>query len=147
MKVAVYPGSFNPWHEGHVDILRKALEIFDKVVVARGINPEKGMAEVVGWAEQMEAAAIMDPDMPPDANVQFTYFSGMLVDFVKEQGFHAVVRGLRNGHDLQYEMNQQFWNEDLGLKVPMVYFITDRKLSHISSSAIRALEKAKKQGA
>ncbi len=61
-------------------------------------------------------------------------------DLVKELNAEAVVRGLRNGTDLQYEMNQQYWNEDLGLNVPIVYFITDRKLSHISSSAIREIK-------
>lgn len=54
-----------------------------------------------------------------------------------------MICGLRNGYDLQYEMNQQYWNEDLGLEISVVYFITDRKLAHVSSSAIRGIRKAK----
>ncbi len=68
---------------------------------------------------------------------------GLLVDFVKDVGASAVIRGIRNGQDLEYERTQQYWNEDLGIRVPTVCFITDRKLVHISSSAIRAVEKVK----
>jgi len=63
------------------------------------------------------------------------------VYFCKEVQASAVIRGLRNGADLQYETNMQYWNEDLGLEIPVVYFICDRKLSHISSSMIRELNK------
>ena len=52
----------------------------------------------------------------------------------------GIIRGLRNGNDLQYEMNQQYWNEDVGVKIPFTYFITDRSLAHVSSSAIRSVK-------
>ena len=133
MKIAVYPGSFNPWHKGHDDILLKALAVFDKVVVARGINPEK----------KASFPALRKPLVKNWPKVKTLEFSGMLNDLIKEHNFCAIIRGLRNGDDLQYEMNQQYWYEDLGVEVPIVYFVCDRSLSHISSSAIRAISKIK----
>jgi len=130
MKVAIFPGSFNPWHEGHQDVVGKALKVFDKVIVCVMANPEK-----------VNDPLRLDIDVPAGPNVTTVNYNGLLVDAVKELKADAVIRGLRNGHDLQYEMNIQYWNEDLGLTVPIVYFITDRSISHISSSAIRAVKK------
>ena len=132
MKIGVYAGTFNPWHKGHTDIVDKAILIFDKVIIAVGVNPEK---------EDTNHQVLLPESLEGLQNVQVKYFSGLLVDFVKKEKASAVIRGLRNGSDLQYEMCQQYWNEDLGLNVPVVYFICDRKLSHISSSMIRQLDK------
>lgn len=138
MKIAIYPGSFNPWHKGHEDVLEKALVVFDRIIVAEGINQEKSAKEV--------NSSYPNFDELYGEKVVLRQFKGLLVDFVERcpEEIDAVIRGLRNGHDLQYEMNQQYWNEDLGLYIPIVYFITDRGLAHISSSAIRALESFKK---
>lgn len=136
MKIGLYPGSFDPWHAGHEDIVKKALDIFDKVVVCRMNNPEKPDSSH-NWDIRLQTFAnttlrvslVLDPKEP------------LVVDIATTIGANAIIRGLRNGYDLQYEMNQQYWNEDLGLAVPVVYFITDRNLSHISSSALRGLKK------
>ncbi len=133
MKVAVYPGSFNPWHEGHQDILNKALKVFDKVIVARGINPEKdkhGPLENYSHNER----------------IVHVEFNSLLTDFINNypEPITAVIRGLRNGQDFEFEKTQQYWNEDLGLLVPTVYFITDRKLTHMSSTAVRIIDSFKK---
>ena len=135
MKIAVYPGSFDPWHQGHEDILEKALKIFDIVVVARGQNPFKPPHE----------SELVLPEKFQDRSYLIN-FKGFLHDIAGPHNspqFCAVVKGLRNGDDLQFEMNQQYWSEDLGLKIPIVYFITDRSLGHISSSAIKAVNKIK----
>lgn len=136
MRIAVYPGSFNPWHEGHYDILKKALKVFDRVIIAVGENPDKPLT-------QAAAIANISNEFESDKRIAVVPFSGLLVDFVKEVGATAIVRGIRNGVDLEYERTQQYWNEDLGIKIPTVCFITDRKLTHISSSVIRAVEKVK----
>lgn len=136
-RVAIYPGSFNPWHLGHDDILKKALKIFDKVIVAIGLNPEKTSGTIPELVEDVQSR--ISTELREKSSV--VYFHGLLAKEVVRVGAVAVIRGLRNGHDLQYEMNNQYWNEDLGLEVPIVYFVCDRKLSHISSSAIRSLGK------
>ena len=156
-KKAIYPGTFNPWHEGHEDILDKALCVFDHVFIGRGINPAKAfetfnqhgvnfygregvIRKYVDIQEKSFTNSMQRVKEKWGSTVCLVVFPGLLADFVKEEGFHAVIRGLRNGADLQYEMNQQYWNEDLGLEAPVIYFITDRKLAHISSSAIRQIE-------
>ena len=143
MKVAIYPGSFNPWHKGHQDILQKALQVFDVVYVCFCHNPDKEKrTDIDNRAHELQLK--LNENYGDKAIVQL--WSGLVVDNIKSFGenvIHAVIRGLRNGHDLQYEMNLQYHNEDLGLKIPVVYFVTDRVLSHISSSAIRQINKFK----
>lgn len=136
MRTAIYPGSFNPWHKGHRDVLDKALKCFDKVIVALAINPDK--REPLNEIEKR--VKVISHSFPYDDKVEVLSFGGLLVDFVKTRPIDAVVRGLRNGADLQYEQNLQYWNEDLGLLIPTIYFICDRNVSHISSSMVRALE-------
>jgi pantetheine-phosphate adenylyltransferase len=133
-KIAVYAGTFNPWHAGHMDILNKALKVFDKVVVAVGENAEKQGYRNSG------------SNIPQFSNgcVEIFYFTGLLADFIrktnsKKEPYVAIIRGLRNGSDLQYEQNMQYWNEDLGLEIPVIFFICDRKLSHYSSSMIKEI--------
>ncbi len=132
MRIAVFPGSFNPWHDGHEDVLKKALKAFDKVIVARGRNPDKTKANPPR------------PNIVWLGNFEFQEFDGLLKDFVVKVGACAVIKGLRNENDFRYELEQQYWNEDLGLQIPTVYVITDRNLVHMSSSALRMLEKLKK---
>lgn len=147
MKICMFPGTFSPWHEGHEDILNKALKVFDSVVIAVGINPEKlGSKTVLEYALDFQDSSVAKKHRD---RVMVFAFKGLLVDAVRDfenesnLKIDAIARGLRNGHDLQYEMNQMCWNEDLGLTIPFVYFITDRTKAHISSSAIKQLIKIK----
>lgn len=144
MSIGFYPGSFNPWHQGHWDVLEKSLKVFDKVVVAFGKNPEKfDPDQAADWWAAGEEIGVEFPQ------VEIIEFDGLLVDAVAKYEtdnsvkINAIIRGLRNGNDLQYEMNQQYWNEDLGLKCPVVFFITDRSVMHYSSSAFRSLSRVK----
>ena len=131
---AVYPGSFNPWHAGHQDILDKALKIFDKVIILQGHNTSKSDVKSGAF---MEIAALYP------GKVECGFFNGLLVRAIEKNECSAIIRGLRSGYDLEYETNNQYWNEDLGCETPFIYFICDRRFSHISSSAIRELENLK----
>ena len=154
MKVAIYPGSFNPFHIGHLDVIKQALKLFDKVIIARGINPDKDKKDDKFWSTNdcVELQKLIDSH-----EVEIEDFEGLLSEFILfttiESGVSsdvvedfAIIKGLRNGQDLEYEKNQQYWNEDLDVLIPFFYIIADRKYCHISSSAIRGLEKFKEAG-
>ena len=145
MRTAIYPGSFNPWHEGHQDVLNKALQVFDEVIILQCVNPEKART-----GDALTPFDALQKRVPQDTRVIVTFCSELLIDWIESVNtpITAVVKGLRNGQDLEYERVQQYYNEDLALEFkknmpPTVYFITDRKLVHISSSAIRAVNSFK----
>lgn len=135
MKIALFPGTFNPWHAGHEDVLNQALKAFDKVVVMRAVNPEKPPSEDMQFP----------PHLLVGGRVEVVEFRGLLRDYVAGKGFAAIVKGLRNSEDFEYEKMQCYFNQDLGLDTPMFFVIADRGLTHISSTFIRALKKFKKE--
>lgn len=153
MKVAIYPGTFNPWHEGHDDVLQAAMAIFDRVIIARGVNPDKSSVfdtSIIAM-DQLRSRAMDTVDPETDYHrVKVVNFDGLLVDFIgrlNKEGTRvtAVVRGLRNFQDFEAEKTQQYWNQSLGLSVPTLYLIADAEKVHISSSALRAIEKMRKK--
>jgi len=132
-RIAIYPGSFNPWHKAHQHVLDKALKVFDKVIVARGVNGNKPPS-TQPFPEYLYSYC---------PNVEVTEFKGFLADFAKKQGAIAIIRGLRNVFDFYEEKDNQYWHEDLGLAVPIFYIISDRNLAHISSKAVRIIDSFK----
>ena len=130
-KIAVYAGSFDPWHIGHFNILVKAEEIFDKVIIARGINPDK---------EGMIKTHFDLPDAIRDR--QICNYEGLLTEFMDNLGYETtLIRGLRNGNDLAYETTQAAFLRDLKPDIKIVHIVCDKEYEHISSSAIRSLMK------
>lgn len=131
-KIGVYPGSFNPFHKGHYDILHKAEQIFDKVIIARGVNSEKN--------NQINELPLKIQ------NRQIENYSGLLTDFINDLGYDVtIIRGLRNATDLQYELTQYRFLQDLNPNIKIVSLFSDKEYEHISSSAIRSLERYNKQ--
>lgn len=131
--VGVYAGSFNPFHKGHYNVLLKSENIFDKVIVAFGHNPEKPKSDIV-VPETIK-------------NRQIEFYDGLLPDFIskiEKSGVKAtLIRGLRNGADLDYESNQLAFMEDFKPDIKVVYLPCDKEFEHISSTAIRNLNKIK----
>lgn len=143
MRTAIYPGSFDPWHAGHDEVLNQALKIFDEVIIAQGVNPDKRLIERTRLPVTIKTSRM-------DKKIVFAAYKGLFVDFVQSiKNVDAIVKGLRNGQDLEYERIQQYTNEDLAKQgslhlPPTVFFIAHRDLVHISSSAIRTIEHFKK---
>lgn len=127
--IAVFAGSFNPFHKGHYNVLQKAEKIFDKVIVAFGRNPEKD-----GRRRYPVPQSIL--------NRQVEEYDGLLTDFIGTLGHDVVViRGLRNSTDFQYEQNQYRYIQELMPGIRIVNIFCDKEYEHISSSGIRTLER------
>jgi pantetheine-phosphate adenylyltransferase len=126
--IAVFAGSFNPFHRGHYNVLQKAERIYDKVIIAFGRNPDKSERR---W------------DVPSAiGNRQIEEYEGLLTDFISSLGHDAVViRGLRNSTDFTYEQNQYRYIQELMPGIRIVNIFCDKEFEHISSSGIRTLEK------
>ncbi len=149
-KVALYAGSFDPVHDGHLSLIGKLLQMFDKVCVLIAVNPEKN-SSVDRITVSNDIIHSFEPSLGKKIEIRFT--KDLLVNFVNEYNAEndekqivALARGLRNTIDFEYEKSQQYWNEELGLTVPVINIISPSHLTHISSSAIRGLEKFRPKG-
>ena len=131
MTRAVCPGSFDPVTNGHLDIIRRASTIFEELVVATGANPSKSrLFEPEARLEMLREACA---DLP---NVTVMGFSGLIVDFCREIGAQAIVKGLRGGNDYDYELPMAQMNSHL-TGVETVFVPTNAALGYISSSLVK----------
>lgn len=134
MKIAIYPGSFDPITNGHLDILKRALKVFDKVVVLVANNANKRTAFSV--KERVEMIESITKDMQ---NVEVAYTDGLVVDYAKQIGATALVRGLRAVSDFEYELQIATTNEFINPQIEMVFFMTHLEYTFISSSTVKEL--------
>lgn len=126
-KIAVYAGSFSPMHIGHLNILKKASKIFDKVIIAVGQNPDK-LKNKFKIPESISQIYQCDT------------YDGLLTDYLKSKSYPVtLIRGLRNGTDLQYEINQYRYMKDMDPSIQMISIFCDPEFEHVSSSGIRSL--------
>lgn len=131
-RVAVYPGSFDPITNGHLSLLRRGLQIFDKIIVAIAINPEK--KPLFTLEERKDILSTVLKDYP---RVQIDHFQGLLVDYVVQQETNIILRGLRALSDFEYEFQLALMNRKLSQKVQTVFMMTDYKWFYISSTIIK----------
>ena len=132
MKVCVFAGTFDPFTKGHAFVVEKCLETFDKVVVAIGVNTEKKPMFSLEDRKQMISLALGGED-----RVEVVSFSGMLTDFMKQNGIKVNVRGIRDIDDYKYETTMERYNRDMYPEMTTIYIPTPKELVHISSSAMR----------
>ena len=140
--IALYPGSFNKFHVGHLNIFKKAESIFgiNNVVIAIGVNQDKDSS--VDITEKNKYAEYLSNRIGGTVLV-YSCFMHELIEKYEKEGFNVVIiRGLRNTEDLEYEINQmKFVNNLKNDKVNVVYITCDAEFEHISSSSIRKIEK------
>ncbi len=139
MRTAVYPGSFDPITLGHVDVLRRAAGVFDRVVVAVLVNPRKapaGEADARAAAIR-EAVAETLPDIA--ARVEVMTFDGLTVDACRAVGASHIVRGLRAVSDFEAELQMAHMNHRLAPGIDTVFFMTALEYGHLSSSLVREI--------
>jgi pantetheine-phosphate adenylyltransferase len=134
MKIAVYPGTFNPITNGHTDLVERASKLFDHIIVAVGINPQKTTTQTA--QRRVEIAAKVLGHMP---NVEVCCFDTLLTDFVKKRGAHIILRGLRTVADFEYEFQLVGMNRVLEPDIETVFLAPAEHLSYISSTLVREI--------
>jgi len=130
--LAVYPGSFDPLTNGHVDIISRGARIFDRIIVAILINDEK--APLFSMEERLKIAQEVFKDFP---NVEIDTFDGLLVDYVERRRAHVIVRGLRAVSDFEFEFQMALMNRRLNGKIETVFMMPAEQYSYISSRLIK----------
>lgn len=134
MTGAMYPGTFDPLTNGHYDLVRRAADIFDRVVVAIAANP--GKAPLFSVDERVDLARKVLGDIP---NVEVTGYSGLTVDFARQHGLRVVVRGLRAVSDFEFEFQLATMSRHLSDKVDYVFLTPTEQFNFISSTLIREI--------
>ena len=135
MKKAIYPGSFDPVHYGHIDVIRRASHMFDELIVS--VLDNKGKSPLFSVDERVNILKEALKDIP---NVKVESFSGLLVDYCKSKDVNIVVRGLRAITDFDYELQNAQTNSKLsGGAVDTVFRTTAIEYSYLSSSAVKEI--------
>ena len=132
MKVAIYPGSFDPFTNGHKNIIERGVRVFDKVIVAVAHNTTKKTVFTVEERVEIISEVFKDRE-----DVKVDYFEGLLVDYVKRMGTNIVLRGMRTVSDFEFEMQIALANKTLSSELETVFMVTDNEYSHISSTVIK----------
>lgn len=132
MKIAIYPGSFDPFTNGHENIIERSVKVFDQVVVAVAHNTTKKTIFTVE-----ERVSILNEVFKNRDDVKVDYFEGLLVEYIKKMGTNVVLRGMRTVSDFEFEMQMALANKTLSADLETVFMVTDSEFSHISSSVIK----------
>ena len=132
MKIAIYPGSFDPITHGHLDVLKTGSEIFDKVIIAVSINPAKE-----GFLSVEERVKLIKESIEGMHNVEVDAFEGLTVEYAKKCGAKIILRGLRAVSDFEYEMQLSQTNSALSADIKTIFLTTRPKYNFISSSTVK----------
>ncbi|MDB9775024.1 pantetheine-phosphate adenylyltransferase [Vicingaceae bacterium] len=133
MKIAVFPGSFDPITLGHIDVIERSLPYFDQVIIAVGFNSTKtsGLFSVENRLKQISAAT------KHLSNITVVSYEGLTIDFCKKNKATTIIRGLRNTVDFEFEKSIAQMNKNLAPEIETLFLFTDQKLAAINSSIVR----------
>ena len=134
MTIAIYPGSFDPITNGHLDILKSGSEIFDKVIIAVSYNMNKK-----GFLTVEERVNLIKKCVNTLPNVEVDSFEGLTVEYAKRKGADVLLRGLRTSFDFEYELQLSQTNNALNKDLKTVFLITKPEFNFISSSMVREI--------
>jgi pantetheine-phosphate adenylyltransferase len=134
MSVVVYPGTFNPITNGHVDLVRRARKIFDRVVVAIGTSPQKNPS--VDLRQRIELCRTVLAGID---GVEVDAFNTLLVEYARSKGAQCILRGLRNVADFEYEFQMVEMNQALAPEIEYVFLAPSKECSFISSTLVREI--------
>jgi pantetheine-phosphate adenylyltransferase len=134
MSVAIYPGSFDPLTNGHVDIIERGARLFDRIIVAMLINMDK--APLFTLPERVEIAREVFHD---SANVEVDTFDGLLVDYARRRRATVIVRGLRAISDFEFEMQMALMNRRLNPEVETAFMMPAEQYTYVSSRLVKEI--------
>jgi pantetheine-phosphate adenylyltransferase len=138
MKVALYPGSFDPITNGHLDVLTRALGVFDRVVVAVLANPRKSPLLAAASRVEVIAASLAAARLPAD-RIEVVTFDGLTIEAARANGASSIVRGLRAISDFETEMQLAHNNRRLAPEVDTVFFMTEAEYGYVSSTLVKEI--------
>ena len=135
-RIAVFPGSFSPFTLGHKSVVDRSLPLFDKIIIAIGINSEKNEYFSIEEREKWIKDIYKD-----NHKIEVQFYEGLTVDFCEKVEAKYILRGLRDSHDFKYEKNIAQTNKNLNPKLETIFVITPPEISHISSTIMRDIIK------
>lgn len=136
MKVAVYPGSFDPITYGHLDIIQRGAKVFDKIIVATLVNSSKNPLFTIEERTEMIRESVKEIQ---GCEIEVDSFDGLLVDYVKKRKANVILRGLRAISDFEYELQIASVNRIISDEVETLFFMSNNKHSFISSSMVKEI--------
>ena len=131
-RIAVYPGSFDPVTNGHCDVIKRAIRLFDRVIVAVIDNPAK--KPLFSVDERMDMLRAVTKGLP---GVMISHFGGLLVDFMKKKGANIIIRGLRAMSDFEYEFQMALTNRKLAPDIETVFLMPGEAYTYLTSSIVK----------
>jgi pantetheine-phosphate adenylyltransferase len=132
MRTAVYPGSFDPLTNGHLDIIRRSTHLFDRVIVA--LLENEGKSPLFTVAERKDLIATCTRDIP---GIEVQSFTGLLVDFMEGMNANVVVRGIRAVSDYEYELQMALMNRELNARVETIFMLPAVEYTYVSSRLVK----------
>ena len=132
---AIYPGSFDPLTNGHLDILQRAVQMFERVVVTVAVNYKKESVFTGEERVHLIREAIKDEEWADKVEVE--QFTGLLIDFARQKGIHTLLRGVRQISDFEYEFRMALTNRRLAPEIDTVFLMPDEQLTFISATIVK----------
>lgn len=138
-RIALYPGTFDPLTNGHLDIIGRAVKLFDKLVIGVAINEGKG--PLFSLDERVEMARELAMSVRRDTEIEVRPFEGLLMHFAEEVGAEAIIRGLRAVSDFEYEFQMVGMNQRLNAEIETVFLMADPRHQAIASRLVKEIAK------
>jgi pantetheine-phosphate adenylyltransferase len=132
IKTAIYPGTFDPFHNGHLEIIRRTLGTFDRIIVALGVNPEKDTIFTID-----ERLDMIRNSVDGDPRIECESFSGLLVRYAERRKACAIIRGLRAVSDFEFEFQLALMNRKLSRHIETFFLMTAHRYLYVSSRIIK----------